>query len=421
VSGTILSLGTETAPITITCAYPDLNYRWGQIRHINAQPSLYRHTSITRGGRATPEGQTGTAPVIRPLGSKIIFESCNITDHEQTSASAPDFGQPGKIMLASLGSDITFDNCLLARSRMGPEIEQTALLLTNCYIMEMRGVNDSDGIFLNAQQSGQSITLTGSVIVDGDDDGIDTLRSTFTVENCLIRNWRNPFEDSKGISVEGGEARIWHSLLVDNAIGVSGKGDNGETVRVLIDRSTILSEGYALGATNKFGTLPIIDYRVTNSIIQGLSDSIFTQYSPADLHLYYCYLGEPWPGPGNNSGNPLFVNADQHDYHLQPSSPCIDAGDPASALDPDRSRTDIGYFIFIPPAPLLANPQRLLEGTFQFSVQAYPGRDYVIEYSTNLPVWRPFTSVSQVGAIMQISDTNAIDNARRFYRARLAP
>ena len=52
---------------------------------------------------------------------------------------------------------------------------------------------------------------------------------------CLIRNWRNPFEDSKGISIENGEGRISHSLLVDNAIGVSGKGGNGVTVRVRID------------------------------------------------------------------------------------------------------------------------------------------------------------------------------------------
>src|SRR6266536_3119459 len=33
VSGTIRSLGTAVQPVTITCAEPDLAYRWGQIRH----------------------------------------------------------------------------------------------------------------------------------------------------------------------------------------------------------------------------------------------------------------------------------------------------------------------------------------------------------------------------------------------------
>src|SRR6185369_3586468 len=216
------------------------------------------------------------------LGSTITFEGCNLTDFAQTSRTAPGFGQPGKVMQTSLGSDITFNNCLMARARMGPEINGTAMLLTNSYIVEMYGTNDSDGVFLAAQQAGQTIILSGSVIADGDDDGIDTLGSTFTVENCLIRNWRNPFEDSKGISLENGEARIRRSLLVDNAVGISGKGDNGVGVRVRMDHSTVLSEGYALGATNKSGTTPVIEYRITNSILHGTFDSVFTQYNPAD-------------------------------------------------------------------------------------------------------------------------------------------
>jgi len=420
VSGTILSLGTEAAPVTITCANPDLRYRWGQIRHINAQPSIYQHTSITRGGRSNPEGQTGTAPVIRPLGSKITFESCNITDHAEPARSAPNFGQPGKIMQTSLGSDITFNNCLLARARMGPEIGESALLLTNSHIVEMYGVNDSDGIFLEAQQSGQSMLLTDSVIADGDDDGIDTLGANFSVENCIIRNWRNPAEDSKGISLENGEAHISRCLMVDNAIGVSGKGGNGVTVRLQIDHSTILSAGYALGATNKSGTFPLIDYRITNSILHGLADSIFTQYNPADIHISYSNIGEAWSGPGNNFGDPLFVDATAHDYRLQPASPCIDAGDPAAAVDPDGSRTDIGYLTFLPPPPVLGPVQMLAEGTFTFHLNAYPSRNYVVESTTDLHNWAPLTNIAQNVGVTQVQDANPVP-VKRFYRARLAP
>jgi len=421
VSGAILSLGTEDAPVTITCSNPDLRYRWGQIRHNNAQPSLYRWTSINRGGRSNPEGQTGTAPVIRPLASRITFDSCNLTDFAETSRTAPDFGQPGKVMLTSLGSDITFNNCLLARARMGPEISGTALLLTNSYIVEMYGVNDSDGIFLAAQQTGQAITLTGSVIADGDDDGIDTLGSTFTVENCLIRNWRNPFEDSKGISVENGEARIQHSLLVDNAIGVSGKGNNGVTVHVRIDHSTILSEGYALGATNKTGTTPVIDYWITNTIIHGLFDSVFTSYNPADIHLSYCNLGEAWAGVGNNVSDPLFVDQAGHDFRLQTNSPCIDAGDPGAALDRDGSRNDIGYFTFLPPPPRLGSVQKPPSSAFEFQLSAYPGRNYVVEFSTNLQTWIPLTTITQNMNSMPLSDLGATNSPKRLYRAHLAP
>jgi len=421
VSGTIRSLGTAVQPVTITCAEPDLAYRWGQIRHNNAQPSLYRYTSITRGGRSTGEGHTGTAPVIRPIGSTIRFESCNITDHAESSPASVEFGKPGKIMQASLGSDITFDDCLLARSRMGPEINGTALLLTNSYIVEMYGVNDSDGIFLDAQQPGQSITLTRSVIAEGDDDGIDTLGSTFTVDHCIIRNWRNPFEDSKGISVEGGEARIWHSLLVDNALGVSGKGNNGVNVRVRIDHSTILSESYAVGATNKTGTTPVIDYRITNSILRGTSISIFTQYNPSDIHIDYSNAGQFWVGQGNLSSDPMFMNVAGHDYRLQLASPCIDSGDPAAPLDPDGSRTDMGSFTFLPPPPVLRNPRLLSDGSFRFELEAYPNRSYLVEVSTNPPIWNPLGTVFQASNVVELGETNGIDDGMRLYRARLAP
>ena len=45
----------------------------------------------------------------------------------------------------------------------------------------------------------------------------------------------------------------------------------------------------------------------------------------------------------NISANPMFVNEDSMDYHLQAYSPLIDAGDP-DILDKDGSRSDIGLY-----------------------------------------------------------------------------
>lgn len=49
---------------------------------------------------------------------------------------------------------------------------------------------------------------------------------------------------------------------------------------------------------------------------------------------------------GNLAGNPLFANESQGDWHLTAGSPAIDAGDPASPLDPDGTPADIGPFHF---------------------------------------------------------------------------
>ena len=48
-------------------------------------------------------------------------------------------------------------------------------------------------------------------------------------------------------------------------------------------------------------------------------------------------------GPGNMSGNPLFVNSSQGNLSLTSGSPCIDAGDP-QLTDLDLSPSDIGAF-----------------------------------------------------------------------------
>lgn len=42
--------------------------------------------------------------------------------------------------------------------------------------------------------------------------------------------------------------------------------------------------------------------------------------------------------------DPLFVDPLKGDYHVQPGSPCIDAGDPTSSADPDGTIADIGVF-----------------------------------------------------------------------------
>lgn len=53
-----------------------------------------------------------------------------------------------------------------------------------------------------------------------------------------------------------------------------------------------------------------------------------------------------YTGTGNVNSDPLFINAGNGDYHLQSTSPCIDAGDPASPLDLDGTRADMGALFY---------------------------------------------------------------------------
>ncbi len=75
--------------------------------------------------------------------------------------------------------------------------------------------------------------------------------------------------------------------------------------------------------------------------------------------VYYdCYTTVVW-GDGMIDADPLF----EGDYHLQAGSPCIDAGDPSSPVDPDGTRADMGahyhdqtsyFYLWVDPQPLIA-------------------------------------------------------------------
>ena len=49
-------------------------------------------------------------------------------------------------------------------------------------------------------------------------------------------------------------------------------------------------------------------------------------------------------GNGNIDLDPMFIGSENGDFHLSSDSPCIDAGDPDSPLDPDGSVSDMGAF-----------------------------------------------------------------------------
>src|SRR6185503_16148309 len=265
VSGRIDVQGTEADPVTFTCSSPNLNVRWGQLRHSSASLataslSTYRWAAITRAGRAPGEGHTGQGPVIRSSTAKVRFEHCSITDHGVTTPGAAGFGTPGKIGFAT-GSDLYFDDCLLQRARMGPEVDGTAMLFTNGVIMDMRGPDDGDGMYIHAQSAGQVCAVKHSVIAEGDDDGLDTLDPVVTVEDCILRGWASVVEDAKAISVFNGVTTVRRCLIVDSTVGISAKTSSSDTtVRVNIHESTLTRNGTNVLAQRKSNALgPRVD------------------------------------------------------------------------------------------------------------------------------------------------------------------
>lgn len=97
------------------------------------------------------------------------------------------------------------------------------------------------------------------------------------------------------------------------------------------------------------------DVELRNNIIAFNNEAGFVPNGA--VTAYNCVWGNGsanTPGTDGIAADPLFRNTLARDYRLQPSSPCINAGDPAVGFnDPDGSRNDIGAFPFTPePDPL---------------------------------------------------------------------
>ncbi|NOR43993.1 MAG: DUF1565 domain-containing protein [Candidatus Delongbacteria bacterium] len=88
------------------------------------------------------------------------------------------------------------------------------------------------------------------------------------------------------------------------------------------------------------------------------TNSILWNNSPQDIYISsgsisvtYSDIQGGYEGIGNIDIDPLFVDPNNKNFHLQVTSPCIDAGDPTSPYDPDGTIMDMGacfYYQYFP-------------------------------------------------------------------------
>ena len=85
---------------------------------------------------------------------------------------------------------------------------------------------------------------------------------------------------------------------------------------------------------------------LNSSIIWNNEDLFDEEVEDNVVSITYSCIEGGYEGQGNIHDDPLFVDPDNGDFHLQEDSPCIDAGDPELPRDPDDTRADMGMFYF---------------------------------------------------------------------------
>ena len=183
----------------------------------------------------------------------------------------------------------------------------------------------------------------------GDPHGIQIVNANGLVEHNLIGRG-----DSNGLITTGtAKPNVRNNIFFENGTpGLRGRG-----YCALSDTTETITHNVFFG--NVIAALIV----TTPTGIRNVSAAEANDYSLTDnIHF-------------NLDADPLLVDPDQLNFHLEPGSPAIDAGDPAAGLDPDGTAPDAGPFYFdqtgvsAPPAPgrvaflLPGAPNPFREGT----------------------------------------------------------
>ncbi len=241
--------------------------------------------------------------------------------------------------------NIVINNCSF-RSKLTCDLINvkyaSSVLIENC---DLRGNDavDTDAIDLDGVSNAvvRANTIYGFHGFNSDGIDLGETCNEVVIENNVISNISD-----KAISVGQASTCIIRRNIIVGCI--QGVGIKDFDSYAFIDQNTFYGNSYAVACFEKNigyggGYADVVNCIISSSIlspyyVDALSE-LNINYSLSDTEIL--------PGIGNINADPLFVNELILNLELQENSPCINAGDPESPLDPDNTIADMGaYFIY---------------------------------------------------------------------------
>jgi hypothetical protein len=312
--------------------------------------------------------------------STTTMTDVEITNNQSLGLWGYGLGHGGGLMLA--GAKGTYTN----------------MTITNNYAPTFGGGVWTDGSFsdwtmVNSTISGNTATSGGGVAMwDGPSP---TLINVTIEDNSSVATWvsngpgggvwgnnvnptlryctiRNNEADASGGGVNfygGGYPKLTNCLIVGNSStsvgGVSLDGVSATIIHCTISENT----GGGLNASGGYAG-------IYNSIITNNNNGVNEVWG--SVGIIYSNIEGGYAGEGNIDADPLFTDADNGDYTLQPDSPCLDAGTADLNGDGTEDITD-----YIGSAPDM--------GAFEANIPAPTGFQHFLQSSSVMLWWDPST------------------------------
>ena len=331
-------------------------------------------------------------------------------------------------------------NCLFTNNSASFGGGAASNVLFDCTLMR------NSALYQNFNYGGgaYACTLSNSLIVGNQSvagGGFGAGAAFSTLLDCTVSN------NAAGASGGGIFMGVASSSLISSNRASSGGGAFSNILSncVLQNNSASSAGGGAYGGTLVNCTV-VSNYAgswgggiywgdVTNSIIYYNSSPKSANYQiyQTDSPSFCCTTPLPTNSIGNITNEPLFANLAGSDFHLQPCSPCINAGDNSSAAgntDLDGNprivggTVDMGAYEFQSPTTVtffaaLQSPTNNPSG-ITITWQSVNGVNYFIQRSADLSVQPSFSTIQSniigLPGTTSYTDTNAAGDGPFFYR-----
>lgn len=208
------------------------------------------------------------------------------------------------------------------------------------------------------------ISITKDIVVEGSG-----------YENTWIQGYNNPMISMNsgklmwfGISSSTGDGVHISGGMISNVVVVGSAG-----IGIYFPKNSIgILKNSTIVRNGSFGVKGEGTGAVVNCIVWENSGSIYSDISNVNS-ITYSDFQYGYAKMENNNLNqyPSFIG--EFDFHISPSSPCVDTGNPLE-VDPDGSRSDMGYFggkdTPVYPVVISVNVKPLENGQVQIQAKA---------------------------------------------------